>query len=423
MSPLCESYLRAEQLDARSRSTRCTCASAPSACSSSCPRTCRARTSSPTTPYFSSYSDSWVAHARRYADDDDRRGSGSAPDSLVDRGGEQRRLPAAALRRRGHPGARRRAGGEHRRGRPGQGHPDRGRSSSARRPARRSPPRTAGPTWWSATTSSPTCPTSSTSPPGCARWSSRPAWSRSSSRTCCGSSSAASTTRSTTSTTSTCRCSPRRGRWRPPACAWSTSRSWRTHGGSLRVHARPARRGRRAVATRRRRCSTPRPRPGCTRVDGPRRLRRGGASRSSATCSTFLLDAPRRGQARGRLRRTGQGQHAAQPLRDPVGPAGVHRRPQPAQAGHVPARHAHPDPRARAHRRGPSRTTCWSCRGTCAPRSSEQLVLRPRLGRPARLPDPRRSRWCDAMKVVLFCGGLGHADARGRRATRPSRWR
>src|SRR5581483_8748146 len=37
------------------------------------------------------------------------------------------------------------------------------------------------------------------------------------------------------------------------------------------------------------------------------------------------------------------------------GPARVHGRPQPAQAGPVPSRHAHPDPRARAHRRDASR--------------------------------------------------------------------
>ena len=57
---------------------------------------------------------------------------------------------------------------------------------------------------------------------------------------------------------------------------------------------------------------------------------------------------PPRRQAGRRLRRAGQGQHAAQLLRDPDRPARVHGRPQPVQAGTVPARHAHPDPRPEA---------------------------------------------------------------------------
>ena len=52
----------------------------------------------------------------------------------------------------------------------------------------------------------------------------------------------------------------------------------------------------------------------------------------------FLLAAAQRGPLGGRLRRPGQGQHPAQPLRHPVRPALLHRRPQPGQAGEVPAR-------------------------------------------------------------------------------------
>ena len=75
--------------------------------------------------YFSSYSDSWVAHAKRYAEAMTER---LAPDARQPRhrGGQQRRLSPAALPGRGHPGARRRAGRERGRGGPGPGHPDRG---------------------------------------------------------------------------------------------------------------------------------------------------------------------------------------------------------------------------------------------------------------------------------------------------------
>ena len=100
-----------------------------------------------------------------------RRGRGRAtlalgPGLVRGRGGQQRRLPAAAQRRPRHPVARHRAGRQHRRGRPGQGHRRPRWCSSARRPARTSPPGTARPTWSWPTTSSPTCPTSSTSAKG-----------------------------------------------------------------------------------------------------------------------------------------------------------------------------------------------------------------------------------------------------------------
>ena len=68
--------------------------------------------------YFSSYSDSWVAHAKRYAEAMIER-LGLTPGQPGHRGGQQRRLPAAALPGGGHPGARRRARRERGRGGPG----------------------------------------------------------------------------------------------------------------------------------------------------------------------------------------------------------------------------------------------------------------------------------------------------------------
>ena len=54
--------------------------------------------------------------------------------------------------------------------------------------------------------------------------------------------------------------------------------------------------------------------------------------------------APRR-PARRCLRRAGEGEHAAQLLRDPHRSPRLHRRPEPVQARPLHARHAHPDPR------------------------------------------------------------------------------
>ena len=66
---------------------------------------------------------------------------------------------------------------------------------------------------------------------------------------------------------------------------------------------------------------------------------RGTASRVVAVPASV----PRRRQAGGRLRRAGQGQHAAELLRYPQRPARVHRRPQSLQTWPLHARHAHPD--------------------------------------------------------------------------------
>ena len=58
----------------------------------------------------------------------------------------------------------------------------------------------------------------------------------------------------------------------------------------------------------------------------------------------FLIEARRAGKTVVGLRRAGQGQHAAELLRHPAGPARLHGRPQPVQARPVHPRH--PDPGA-----------------------------------------------------------------------------
>ena len=83
-----------------------------------------------------------------------------------------------------------------------------------------------------------------------------------------------------------------------------------------------------------------------------------------------LIELKRAGQADRRLRRAGQGQHAAQLLRRRARLPRLHGRPQPAQAGPPAAGHAHPDPLARRDPRGPARTSCSSCPGTSRTRSS-----------------------------------------------------
>ena len=92
--------------------------------------------------YFSSYSTSWLEHSRRYAEQMiERFGLGRRQPGRRDR--LQRRLPAAVLPRAPDPRARRRAGRERRRGRRREGHPDRSSSSSARSRGAGSPRRAA----------------------------------------------------------------------------------------------------------------------------------------------------------------------------------------------------------------------------------------------------------------------------------------
>ena len=115
--------------------------------------------------YFSSYSDSWVAHAKRYADEM-TAALGLTAGSLVTEvasndGYLLQHFVAAGIPVLGvEPAAQRREGGRR------QGHHGPWSSSSARRPAPRSPRSTARRTSSPPTTSSRTCPTSAVSPPG-----------------------------------------------------------------------------------------------------------------------------------------------------------------------------------------------------------------------------------------------------------------
>ena len=84
-------------------------------------------------------------------------------------------------------------------------------------------------------------------------------------------------------------------------------------------------------------------RPASTTHRATTRRSRSRWRRPSASLLEFLIDAKRDGQDDRRLRRTRQGQHAAQLLRHPHRLPRLHGRPQPAQAGPVPAGDAHPD--------------------------------------------------------------------------------
>ena len=125
--------------------------------------------------YFSSYSDSWVAHAKRYADEMIDR-LGLTADSLVTEvasndGYLLQHFHAAGIPVLGIEPAANVAEAARAKGirtvvrvpRPGDRAP-------------RSPPSTAGPTWSPPTTCSRTCPTSAASRPGCARWSRTRGW-------------------------------------------------------------------------------------------------------------------------------------------------------------------------------------------------------------------------------------------------------
>ena len=106
----------------------------------------------------------------------------------------------------------------------------------------------------------------------------------------------------------------------------------------------------------------------------------------------FLLDAAAEGLTVAGYGAPGQRQHAPQPLRHPFGPRLVHRRPQPAQAGDVPARNAHSDPRAGDARR-------------------DQARLRPR---PAVEPAGRDQRTARVRPLVGRPAGVSHSRARHR---------
>ena len=131
-----------------------------------------------------------------------------------------------------------------------------------------------------------------------------------------------------------------------------------THGGSLRIYgchaddAVQARHG--AAAGAASSASAP---PGSR--TSPRTSRYGErVDRRQATDPRLPDRAEGRRQARGRLRRAGEGQHAAQLLRRAPGLPRLHVRPQPAQAGALPAGQPHPDPLAGGDRARTSPTWC-----------------------------------------------------------------
>ncbi len=72
MSPLCERFLRADQLDEMEPFYPLHVRSATRACSSSCRSTCRPRRSSASTPTSRRSPTRWVEHARGYVDGHDR---------------------------------------------------------------------------------------------------------------------------------------------------------------------------------------------------------------------------------------------------------------------------------------------------------------------------------------------------------------
>ena len=127
-------------------------------------------------------------------------------------------------------------------------------------------------------------------------------------------------------------------------------------------------------------------------------------------CSSFLIACRRDGQARRRLRRPGQGQHAAQLLRHPHRLPRFHGRSQSVQAGAVPAR-ARRSPSATPRRSSrPGRITSSILPWNLTDEIVAQLanVRDGAAASSSPIPEVRV-----LMKVVLFCGGSGTSDAGG----------
>ena len=122
-----------------------------------------------------------------------------------------------------------------------------------------------------------------------------------------------------------------------------------THGGSLRIYACHQVRRIEDGRSVRGRCSAARRR---SASDASRPTQRFGeqVGETKRQLLAFLIEAKRDGKTVVGLRRARQGQHAAELLRDPHRLHRLHRRSQSVQARQVPAWHAHPDLPARAHR-------------------------------------------------------------------------
>ena len=183
MSPLCESYVSADHLDDAESFYPLHVRICESCLLVQLPAYVPGEDIFSDYAYFSSYSDSWVAHARRYAEQMTER-LGLTRASLVTEvasndgyllqhfvaqgipvlGVEPAANVAEVARSRGVRTESRFLG------------PESGRELAAS---------TAGPTWSPPTMCSRTCRTSRASRPGCARWSRTRAWSRWNSRICC----------------------------------------------------------------------------------------------------------------------------------------------------------------------------------------------------------------------------------------------
>ena len=143
--------------------------------------------------------------------------------------------------------------------------------------------------------------------------------------------------------------------------------------------------------------------------------------RPSGSLLEFLIEAKRDGKHGRRLRRPGQGQHAAELLRHPHRLLDYTVDRNPYKHGPVPAR-ARTSRSIRPERIAETRPDYililpWNLKE----RDRRAARVRPRVGRAVRRPDPAR---CEVlrMKVVLFCGGLGLRMREASRVASPSRW-
>ena len=270
----------------------------------------------------------------------------------------------------------------------GQGHPDRGAVPRRRRPAARSPPSTAGPISSSPTTCSPTSPTSADFAAGL--------------RALVKDTGVVTLefphllrlierrqfdtiyhehyqyfsllTASRVLETRRAAGGRRRGARHPRRLAAGLRAAGRE------PPAEPSERGQGGARPRRRR-------PACTRVAG----HAGFADevlQIKSDLLEFLLGRREPRQVGRRLRRPGQGQHAAQPLRHPVRPARLTRSTaaRTSRASSCRARTSPSTRRSGWPRPGP--TTSSSCRGTCGRRSASNWTTCAHGAAPARLPDP-----------------------------------
>ena len=345
-SPPSNAYLRAEQLDGRRRISRCTSSSATTASWCSFPPSSARPRSSATYAYFSSYSTSWLAHAdamRAWPD----RALRAWPEKLVlevasNDGYLLRFFKAAGVPVLGIEPARNVAEAAE-----AAGIPTRcvffGVELAG--PGR---PRAAWPTFWSATTCSPTFPTSTISSPG---------WRWSSSRPACLTMEFPHLMRliagnqfdtiyhehfSYFSLATVRRVFARHG------LKLFDVEELATHGGSLRVYA----------------CHGARAGAGPPAVDGliaRERGRAGAAGDLHRLRRDRAADQARAARVPDRSKNTGgsivgygapaKGNTLLNYLRHRHRFSRFHRRHQPAQAGPVPARLAHPDPAPEAIRR------------------------------------------------------------------------